>query len=120
MGRLAGKVAVILGAAGKDNMGQVITRRFAREGATVVVAGRREGPLQALAQELGGRHCVCDITRRAQVAELAASALAIAGRVDVAVNCTGWAPMTRLLEVEEAELDQLSALQFKGLFLAEK
>ena len=107
---------MILGAAGKDNIGQVVARRFARAGATVVVAGRHEGPLQALAQELGGHHYVCDITRRAQVAELAASALAIAGHIDAAVNCTGWAPMTRLLEVEEAELDQLSALQFKGVY----
>lgn len=38
--RLAGKVAVILGAAGVDNMGQVIARRLAVEGAKVVVAGR--------------------------------------------------------------------------------
>ena len=49
MGRLAGKVAVVLGAAGQDNMGQVMARRFAEEGATVVVAGRRSEPLEALA-----------------------------------------------------------------------
>lgn len=116
MDRLAGKVAVVLGAAGKDNMAQTIARRFAREGATVVVAGRRDAPLRALAQELGGRFLLCDITRRAEVTALASFALEIAGRIDVAVNCTGWAPMTRLLEVEEAELDKLSALQFKGAY----
>ena len=33
MGRLEGKRAVILGAAGKDNMGQVIGKRFRDEGA---------------------------------------------------------------------------------------
>ena len=36
MGRLDDKVAVILGAAGTDNMGQVIARRFAAEGARVI------------------------------------------------------------------------------------
>ena len=41
MGRLEGKVAVILGAAGEGNMGQTIARRFSREGARCVVAGRR-------------------------------------------------------------------------------
>ena len=40
MGRINGKVAVILGAAGEGNMGQTIARRFAAEGARVVVAGR--------------------------------------------------------------------------------
>ena len=37
MGRLAGKVAYVLGAAGQGNMGQVIAQRFAAEGATVAV-----------------------------------------------------------------------------------
>jgi NAD(P)-dependent dehydrogenase (short-subunit alcohol dehydrogenase family) len=116
MSRLAGKVAVVLGAADADNMGQVIARRFAQEGATVVVAGRHEAPLRALAQELDGRFLLCDITRRAEVAALAEFALTLAGRIGVAVNCTGWAPLTRLLEVEEAELDKLAALQFKGAY----
>ena len=40
MGRLNGKCAVVLGAAGRDNMGQVIARRFTAEGAKVLVAGR--------------------------------------------------------------------------------
>ncbi len=56
MTRLAGKVAVILGAAGKDNMGQVMARRFAREGARIVIGGRHEAPLVELAAELEGRH----------------------------------------------------------------
>ena len=51
MGRLDGKVAVVLGAAAKDNMGQVMARRFAAEGASVVVGGRQADTLAAL----GGR-----------------------------------------------------------------
>ena len=90
MGRLAGKVAVVLGAAGQDNMGQVMARRFAEEGATVVVAGRRSEPLEALAAEIGGSAALCDITNKAQVDALAATALERHGRLDVAVNCTGW------------------------------
>ena len=116
MGNLDGKVAVVLGAAGKDNMGQVIARRYAREGATVVVAGRHQAILQSVADELNGRAFVCDITQCREVTNLAAYALAITGRIDVAVNCTGWAPLTRLLEVDEVEIDKLSALQFKGTY----
>ena len=37
---LDGQVTLILGAAGKDNMGQVMARRFAKEGAKLVLAGR--------------------------------------------------------------------------------
>ena len=39
---LKDKVTLILGAAGKDNMGQVMARRFAKEGANLVLAGRNE------------------------------------------------------------------------------
>jgi 2-hydroxycyclohexanecarboxyl-CoA dehydrogenase len=116
MGRIKGKVAVVLGAAGEGNMGQVIARRFAREGARVVVAGRQQTPLRALAEELGGEHCECDVTRSADVAALARFAFERTGRLDIAVNCTGWAPMTKLLEVKEEELDKLCALQFKGVY----
>jgi NAD(P)-dependent dehydrogenase (short-subunit alcohol dehydrogenase family) len=116
MGRINGKVAVVLGAAGEGNMGQVIARRFASEGARVLVAGRTGATLRALAEELGGDHCVCDITRSADVAALARFAVDRFGSLDIAVNCTGWAPMTKLLDVKEEELDKLCALQFKGVY----
>ena len=114
MGRLDSKVAVILGAAGAGNMGQVIARLFAREGARTVVAGRHAEPLQALAKGIGGTHAVCDITRKADVEALAKAAIDAYGRVDVAINCTGWGLMSKLLETTEEQIDQLTALQFKG------
>jgi NAD(P)-dependent dehydrogenase (short-subunit alcohol dehydrogenase family) len=116
MGRIDGKVAVILGAAGHGNMGQVMARRFASEGARVIVAGRTEAALQALAADLEAEHFVCDITKSADVAALADFAQQRRGRIDIAVNCTGWAPMTKLLDVKEEELDKLCALQFKGVY----
>lgn len=116
MKRLEGKVAVILGAAGEGNMGQVMARRFAAEGARVVVAGRREEPLAALAAEIGGEHVVCDITRRADVEALASRAFERHGRVHVAVNTTGWGLLAKLLETTEEQLDRIAALQFKGPF----
>lgn len=115
MARIDGKVAVILGA-GPGNMGEAIARRFASEGAAVIVAGRKQAPLHALAQELKGEHFVCDISRSAEVAALAHFASERRGRLDIAVNCTGWAPMTKLLDVKEDELDKLCALQFKGVY----
>jgi NAD(P)-dependent dehydrogenase (short-subunit alcohol dehydrogenase family) len=116
MERLKDKVAVVLGAAGRDNMGQVIARRFAGEGARVMVAGRREEPLAELAGEIGGRHARCDITRKSDVEALAGAAVDAWGRVDVAVNCTGWGLMAKLTETTEEQIDTLMDLQFKGTY----
>jgi NAD(P)-dependent dehydrogenase (short-subunit alcohol dehydrogenase family) len=116
MSRLTDKVAVILGAAGPDNMGQSIARRFAREGARVVVAGRSAEALGRLAADLNGRSAVCDITRKEQLEGLAQVALESYGRIDVAVNCTGWGLMAKLRDTTEAQIDALMDLQFKGVF----
>ena len=53
MGRLNGKTALVVGAAGKDNMAQVIARRLTAEGARVAVAGRKADALSAFADEIG-------------------------------------------------------------------
>lgn len=115
MGRLAGKKAVVLGAASKDNMGQTIARLFAREGAEVMVAGRKEGPLKELAAEIGGHYALCDITERAEVRAMADAAVAKMGRVDAAINASGWGLLASLVETTEEQLDQIVDLQFKGV-----
>ena len=115
-GRLQDKVALILGAAGRDNMGQAIARRFAGDGARVVVAGRHEKSLEPLARELHGEFVMCDITSKSAVEALVTTAVSRCGRIDVAVNCTGWAPLSKLLETTKEELERLSALQFKGTY----
>ncbi|MEX3785777.1 SDR family NAD(P)-dependent oxidoreductase [Paraburkholderia sp. BR14374] len=115
---MEGKVAIVFGAAGRDNMGQVIARRFANEGARVVVAGRHESELQRFASEIGGVAHVADITRKDDVTALfeCASAFSGKGAVDVAVNATGWGLLKSLEETTVEELDQMTALQFKGPF----
>lgn len=117
MGRLEGKVAVVLGAAGKDNMGQVIARRLKAEGCDVIVAGRQRGPLDDLAAELGGIAVTCDITDRAQVFALAEQARAWKGRLDVGINGTGWGFLKDFLDTDDEELAKISALQFTGPFV---
>jgi len=117
MGRLDGKVAVVLGAAGKDNMGQAIARRLKAEGCDVVVAGRQRAPLEDLARELGGLAIPCDITDRAQVFALAERAHAWKGHLDVAINGTGWGFLKDFLETTDEELARITALQFTGPFV---
>lgn len=114
--KLRGKTAVIVGAAGPGNMGQHIARRFAQEGAQVVVAGRHEPDLQALAREIDGLAARCDITDRADLQALAAAALEWTGRLDIALNATGWGLLKPFLETTDDDLDRMMDLQFKGPF----
>lgn len=115
MGRLNGKKAVILGAAGRDNIGQTIARTFAAEGAEVLVAGRGESLLKECADALDGHYALCDITDHSQVMALANTAASQMGRVDAAINTTGWGLLKPLLETTPEELDAIVDLQFKGV-----
>jgi 2-hydroxycyclohexanecarboxyl-CoA dehydrogenase len=112
---LSGKVAVVLGAAGKDNMGQHIARAMAHAGAKVVVAGRHAEALGQLAGDIAGDWLPCDITRKTDVETLAGTTVSRHGKVDIAVNATGWGLLKSLHEITEDELDQIIALQFKGV-----
>lgn len=114
--KLEGKVAVVLGAAGQDNMGQVIARRFTDEGARVVVAGRKLNELERFAKTIGGAAFQCDITKKEDVAALFAFAKDWGGHVEIAVNATGWGLLKGFTETTVEEIDQITDLQFKGPF----
>lgn len=116
MGRLQGKKAVVLGASSPDNMGQHIARRFMEEGADVLVSGRKADVLEAFAKETGCHWATCDITSEASVNALADAAVNAMGKVDIAVNATGWGLLKPFLETTREELGQMTALQFIGPF----
>ena len=103
--RPKGKKAVVLGAATKSNMGQMIARRLTEEGATVLVSGRNEATLKTLSSELGSAR-PCDITEHDQVRQLAEQAQKEFGTVDIAINTTGWGLLKPLLEITDDELDR--------------
>lgn len=119
MGKLEGKRAIVLGAAGKDNMGQVIARRLIEEGAKVLVAGRKPEHLEAFvaANPGTGFMALADITKEADNDALAQSAIDQMGGVDIGINASGWGLLKPFLETTEEELQQISDLQFKGPFL---
>ncbi len=121
MSKLAGKNAVVIGAASSGNMAQVIAKRFADEGAAVMVSGRNEEELGQFAEQINGRYGLCDITDHGQVKALVEKAQKEMGSVDITVNATGWGLAKPLLDVEDEELSNMVALQFTGVhyFLAE-
>ena len=87
MNSLAGKVALVVGAA--TGIGAAVVRRFASEGAVVVASGI---PLPTLDDDLR-RHGVtaltCDVTQDDQVRAVVAATLERHGRIDVLVNAAG-------------------------------
>jgi NAD(P)-dependent dehydrogenase (short-subunit alcohol dehydrogenase family) len=98
-------------------MAQVIARRFAEEGATLVVAGRQKDELSRFAAEIGAHWTCCDITKKAGNEALATFAIEALGGVDIAVNATGWGLLKPFLDTTEDELEKIGDLQFKGPFL---
>ena len=89
MKRLQGKVTIVTGAA--SGIGEAMARRFAADGAKLVVADVQDARGQALVDSLGDEasYCHCDVSREADVQGLIAHAASRFGRVDVLVNNAG-------------------------------
>ncbi|TFB84839.1 3-oxoacyl-ACP reductase [Cryobacterium algoricola] len=88
--RLAGKVAVITG--GASGIGLATARRFAAEGATVVIGDLDEAAGRVAAAEVGGLFVKVDVTDEDEVNALFDTAKHTYGSVDVAFNNAGISP----------------------------
>jgi len=86
---LTGKCALVTGASG--GIGGAVARALHAAGATVGISGTREGPLNDLAAELGGRVHVlpCDLSDAAAVEALVRQAAEAMGSIDILVNNAG-------------------------------
>jgi NAD(P)-dependent dehydrogenase (short-subunit alcohol dehydrogenase family) len=82
-GAFTGKVVLITG--GGTGIGAATARRFAAAGAGVVVTGRRDGPLRAIAEEVGAVAVVGDTGDPAHCAAAVATAIDRFGGLDVVV-----------------------------------
>jgi NAD(P)-dependent dehydrogenase (short-subunit alcohol dehydrogenase family) len=89
-GRLEGRVAVVTG--GCSGIGLATVRRFAAEGARVVVADLDAARGGEVAEAAGGLFVHCDVTDAAQVEALFRAAKDTYGSVDVAFNNAGISP----------------------------
>jgi len=108
---LENKVALVTGAG--QGIGSVVARRFADEGAKVIVHYRssRE-PAEALAREIGGLALQADLTDGLATEAMVADALSHFGRIDVLVNNA--ASFAADLTFEAATWDDFRA-EFEGV-----
>lgn len=119
--RLEGKVALVTGAAGAG-IGQAVARRFALEGATVLVSDAHpERPL-AVAEELASDHGVdtlgmtVDVRKTEQVQGMVDAALERWGRIDVLHNNVGINKLMPIWELDEETWDFVQDVCLKGAF----
>jgi 3-oxoacyl-[acyl-carrier protein] reductase len=119
--RFAGKVAVVTG--GAKGFGEAIARRFAAEGAAVVLGDLDEAAGAGVASSIqagGGRARFhrCDVARAPDVERLVGAALDGYGGLDVMVNNAGYSHKSMpLWELPEADFDRQFAVNVRGVFL---
>lgn len=115
------KVAIVTG--GGRGIGRAIARRFAAEGAAVVIAARTAAQLESTAKEIeAGKGRVAwiaaDVSSEKDAARIVKTAREKFGRVDILVNNAGiYGPVKPIEEITVEEWDSVIAVQLRGAFL---
>jgi meso-butanediol dehydrogenase / (S,S)-butanediol dehydrogenase / diacetyl reductase len=118
---LEGKVAIVTGAG--RGIGRAIARKFAAEGAAVVVAARSATEIQKVAEEIqsvGGRALAsaADVSREADCEKIVRESRRAFGGVDILVNNAGvYGPVQPIEKVDPREWDRVIAVNLRGPFL---
>ncbi|MDR2297437.1 MAG: SDR family oxidoreductase [Comamonas sp.] len=120
---IRGKVVLIAG--GAKNLGGLIARDLAAKGAKAVVihynsaSSRADAEATVAAVQAAGAWAVAlqgDLTSATAVERLFTDAVAAVGRPDIAINTVGKVLKKPLLEISEAEYDEMSAVNSKAAF----
>ena len=118
--RFRNRVAVVTG--GGRGIGAATARRFAADGAAVVVADVDREPVEELVSELGDNALAvtCDVSSSAAVDSLVETTIRQFGQLDFLVTCAGILRFNSVQDISEAEWDQVVDTHLKGTFLCTK
>lgn len=113
---LEGQVAVVTGAG--QGIGEGIARRLQAAGARVAILDLNEEKARAVAQSMGGLGLKCDVASSTVVENCIQEVRRHLGPIDIVVNNAGITGKTALLwHLDESDLDQVYAVNLKGVFL---
>lgn len=119
MARLKDKVAIVTG--GASGFGEGMARRFAEEGASVVVADLNIKGAQRVAEDIGDAAVAVqtDVSLASDIQTMVDLATAKFGRLDIMVNNAGYTHRNGdMLEVDEETFDLITAVNMKALYHA--
>ena len=122
--RLAGQIALITG--GSTGIGAAIASEFAKEGAKVAIAARREEEGQKIVEVLTAKGAAAlfiktDVSIAADCQEMVARTVAAFGGLNIAVNSAGMGRAGKLVgDEDEAVWDAVMDVNLKGAFLSMK
>lgn len=121
--RLKDKVALVTGAA--QGIGEAIARKFAGEGAAVVIADLKDEQGKKVASDIeraGGRAYFLhlDVTQEADWKQAVSAVIDRSGRLDILVNNAGISKRMPLEEFPVEVWDQMMAVNVRGVFLGMK
>ncbi|MBW8768077.1 MAG: SDR family NAD(P)-dependent oxidoreductase [Geodermatophilales bacterium] len=115
MNRLSGRRVVVTG--GAQRIGAAIVRTLAREGADVTVLDGCAEAAARLAEQVGGRAYVADLSDAGATREAMEKAIARLGGLDVLVNNAGVLRFSALLDMEPAELGEVFGLGTRAMLI---
>ena len=118
------KVALVAGAT--SGIGEATARMFAREGARVMLAGRRESLLQEICADISGKgqsaaYVVCDVTDEDAVKNMVEATVKTFGRLDYAYNNAGiMGDDIETARLASSEFDRIVNTNMRSVFLCMK
>lgn len=123
MSRLAGRVAIVTGAA--SGIGRASAERFAAEGAAVVIADLVRDAGEAVAESIraagGQAHFVeTDVTREDDVRAMVATAVERFGKLDILFNNAGIGRFLPFDQLEPADWDRIQAVNVRSVYLGSR
>jgi NAD(P)-dependent dehydrogenase (short-subunit alcohol dehydrogenase family) len=117
LGDLTGKVAIVTGAS--RGIGRAIAEIFSREGARIVICGRKQDTLDQVASEISPnvKAIACHVGRADQIENMIAATAREFGPVDILVNNAATnISLGPCLEIDEAQFDKMIEINLKSAF----